>query len=71
MNSNAVQRYINLREDLDITETGAAILVLAEAIEGAATFNRQNAENFGHELALALKAAMADGTLTVVRYEGS
>ena len=45
--------------------TAAAILVLASSIEESAPFNRRNAENFGHELAMALKNVLQESTLQV------
>lgn len=47
------------------SETAGAILVLAASIERNGTFNRNNAENFGHELALALKHVFENSTISV------
>jgi hypothetical protein len=47
--------YKYVVEKLDVSETTAALLVLAASVESAAPFGKYKAENFGHELALALK----------------
>lgn len=47
------------------SETAGAILVLAASIERNATFNRNNAENFGHELALALKHVFENSSISI------
>ena len=64
--------FEQFREDVECTgksgrlsDTAAAILVLACAIERSATFNPCNAENFGHELALALKNVLKNESFQV------
>jgi len=47
------------------SETAGAILVLAASIERSGTFNRSNAENFGHELALALKHVFENSSISI------
>jgi hypothetical protein len=47
------------------SETAGAILVLAASIERTGTFSRSNAENFGHELALALKHVFEHSSISV------
>jgi hypothetical protein len=47
------------------SETAGAILVLAASIERNGTFNRSNAENFGHELALALKNVFENTSISI------
>jgi len=47
------------------SETAGAILVLAASIERNGTFNRNNAENFGHELALALKNVFENSSISI------
>ena len=47
------------------SETAAAILVLAASVERAGAFSPTNAENFGHELALALKHVFKHSSISV------
>jgi len=47
------------------SEVAAAILVLANSVERASTFGRLNSENFGHELAMALKHVFEQSTVRV------
>lgn len=47
------------------SETAGAILVLAASIERNGTFNRNNAENFGHELACALKHVFENSSISI------
>jgi len=47
------------------SEVAGAILVLAASIERSSTFSSSNAENFGHELALALKHVFGHSTVRV------
>ena len=51
------------------SETTAALLVLASSVERASVFSPSNAENFGHELALALKHVFEYSTINVNRYD--
>ena len=50
-----LDRFADVKHEVEIGDTAAAILVLCEAIKESATFSSSNAENFGHELAIALK----------------
>lgn len=45
------------------SEVAAAILVLANSVERAGTFGRLNSEDFGHELAMALKHVFEQSTV--------
>ena len=47
------------------SEVAGAILVLAASIERASTFSQSNAENFGHELALALKHVFEHSSISI------
>lgn len=47
------------------SETAGAILVLAASIERNGTFNRNNAENFGHELGCALKHVFENSSISI------
>lgn len=47
------------------SEVAVALLVLASRIERASTFSASNAENFGHELACALKHVLDHASFNV------
>ena len=47
------------------SEVAVALLVLASRIERASTFSASNAENFGHELACALKHVLERASFSV------
>lgn len=47
------------------SEVAVALLVLASRIERASTFSASNAENFGHELACALKHVLGHASFNV------
>jgi hypothetical protein len=47
------------------SEVAAALLVLASRIDRASTFSASNAENFGHELACALKHVLDHASFNV------
>jgi len=64
--NNIFAEYQEIKEELDCDDTAAAILVLAQAIQGSAAFSRSNAENFGHELAMALKNVLKESLIHVV-----
>lgn len=51
------------------SETTAALLVLAASLERASVFSPNNAENFGHELALALKHVFEHSTININKYD--
>ena len=52
-------------EKLGVSENAAALLVVAANISAAATFGKYKAENFGHELAMALKHVFERSTVRV------
>lgn len=47
------------------SEVAASILVLANSVERASTFGPLNSEDFGHELAMALKHVFEHSTVKV------
>ncbi len=47
------------------SDVAVALLVLASRIQSASTFSESNAENFGHELACALKHALDHASFNV------
>ena len=51
------------------SETTAALLVLASSVERASVFSPSNAENFGHELALALKHVFEHSAINITKYD--
>lgn len=57
--------FEEIKDRTGVGDTAAAILVLASAIRDSQTFNRAAAENFGHELALALKNVIEESVLEV------
>lgn len=59
------EEFYEIRHHTGCNDTAAAILILADAIRDSATFSRSNAENFGHELALALKNVLSESTISV------
>jgi hypothetical protein len=50
-----------------ISDTAAALLILAVYLNNSATFNRAGAENFGHELAMALKNVLQESQIRIVK----
>lgn len=63
--NDLIKSFESVKEELQVDDTTAALLVLAEAVRRSATFNPVNAENFGHELALALKNVLKDGAIRI------
>ena len=61
-----VEEFLEIKEQAGCDDTAAAVLVLAEAVRESTTFNRKNAENFGHELALALKDVLRESQVRIV-----
>ncbi len=61
-----VEDFQEIKGQAGCDDMSAAILVLAEAVRGGATFNRSNAENFGHELALAVKDVLSESQIRIV-----
>ena len=61
-----VEEYFKVKSLTGCADTAVAILVLASAIRQSTTFSTSNAENFGHELYLALKAALSDSQIRIV-----
>ena len=57
--------FDTVKERWDINETAAALLVLAASIQDTAPFSPNNAERFGHELALALGEVFQTATISV------
>ncbi len=62
-----VEDFLEIKDEARVDDTTAAILLLAEAIRDSSTFRRSNAENFGHELALALKNVLSESKIRIVR----
>jgi hypothetical protein len=60
-----VEDYFEIKEQAQCSDTAAAIILLSEAIRESATFGRSNAENFGHELALALKNVLQESKIRI------
>jgi len=65
MNNPTIEAYYEIKQRTDCNDVAAAILVLAQSIDGHTTFSRKGAENFGHELALALKNVLSESNLSV------
>ena len=55
-----LSEFEEIRSTLGVADNTAALILLSYAIRDSATFNRLNAENFGHELALALKNVVSE-----------
>lgn len=60
-----LEDYLDFKSNGECGDTAAALLVVAKAIKESSTFSRANAENFGHELALALKNVLSESTFSV------
>ena len=60
---SVIDQYIDIKERVGCNDIAAAILVLAENVEPA--FSRRGAENFGHELAMALKNVLQESQINV------
>jgi len=60
-----VHDFEYVTEKLGVSQNTAALLVLAASVESAATFGQYKAENFGHELAMALKNVLSEQQLRV------
>jgi len=61
-----VEDYLEVKEKTGCNDTAAAILVLADAVRHSTTFSPSNAENFGHELALAMKEVLSSTQIQIV-----
>jgi hypothetical protein len=52
-------------QDAGVPDTAAAILVLASVIDRKPMLDRQSGENFGHELAVALKNVLEEKSFQI------
>jgi hypothetical protein len=66
MNNDTARDFQEIQNELGCGDTAAAMLVLADAVRESVTFDRLSAENFGHELALALKNVLQESEIRVV-----
>ena len=62
-----IESFEYFKANLVCDDISAAILVLAESVKNSATFNRYNAELFGHELALAMKNVFNESQIRIVQ----
>ena len=60
-----IHDFTYVMEKLGVTQNTAALLVLAASVESASAFGKHKAENFGHELELALKNVLSEQQLRV------
>lgn len=68
MNS-IVEDFLEIKEEALCDDTAAAIILLADAIRESGAFTISNAENFGHELAIALKNVLQESQIRIVNEE--
>lgn len=65
MDNTLAEIFADFRIEADGDSVAAAILVLAQVIDTKTVIDRTDAANIGHELALALKNVLSEGTLKV------
>ena len=63
---NLAEDYLEIKAELGCGDTAAAILLLAASIRDSGTFKSDNAQNFGHELACALKNVLEESKIQIV-----